>query len=48
MDVRLFEQEDIPWSSLAFPVIEKTLHDYCQDRRKNDFSFRLDSIAGPL
>ncbi len=48
MDVRLFEQEDIPWSSLAFPVIEKTLDHYCQDRRKNDFSFRLDSIAGPL
>ena len=48
MDVRLFEQKDIPWSDIAFPVIEKTLQHYCQDRQNNDFSFRLDSIGGPL
>jgi ADP-ribose pyrophosphatase YjhB (NUDIX family) len=48
IDVRLFEQNDIPWSNIAFSVIKKTLQHYCHDRRKNDFSFRLDKIAGPL
>ncbi len=48
MDVRLFALEDIPWPSIAFPVIAKTLRHYCRDLQKNDFSFRLDSIDTPL
>jgi len=42
IEVRLFEENDIPWSNIAFPVIEKTLHHYWQDCRKNDFSFRVE------
>lgn len=45
-DVRLFEEKDIPWSCLAFPVIEKTLQHYFDDRQENDFSFRQDQVTG--
>lgn len=45
MDVRLFEEKDIPWSIIAFPVIEKTLQHYFADRLVNDFPFRLDQIT---
>lgn len=48
MDVRLFEQKDIPWSSIAFPVIEKTLQHYFDDRRGNDFPFLQDQITGRI
>ena len=40
MEVRLFAEKDIPWSTIAFPVIEKALHHYWQDLRENNFSFR--------
>lgn len=48
MDVRLFQEKDIPWSTIAFPVIEKTLQHYFVDRKNNDFTFRLDQVTGTL
>lgn len=45
MEVRLSQEKDIPWSGIAFPVIEKTLQHYLHDRQKNDFTFRLDQIT---
>ncbi len=48
MDVRLFVEEDIPWSAIAFPVIKKTLQHYFDDRRTHDFSFRQDQITETL
>jgi len=44
MDVRLFEEKDIPWARIAFPVIEKTLQHFFADRQANDFSFRIDQV----
>lgn len=44
-DVRLFEEADIPWDQLAFPVIEKTLKRYYQDRRAKAFPFHIDIIT---
>lgn len=44
MDVRLFEEKNIPWSTIAFSVIEKTLQHYFIGRLENDFSFRNDQL----
>lgn len=40
LEVKLFDEADIPWESLAFPVIEETLKYYFSDREKNTFLFR--------
>ena len=44
-DVRLFEEKEIPWGQLAFPVVEKMLKRYFQDRRGESFPFHIDSIT---
>ncbi len=43
-EVRLFEEQAIPWDLLAFPVIEQTLARYFKDREKGTFPFRIDEI----
>lgn len=32
LDVRLFDEESVPWDALAFPVVGKTLKHYFADR----------------
>lgn len=44
-EVRLFKEEEIPWDRLAFPVVEKTLKRYFQDRRSDCFPFHIDIIT---
>ena len=44
-DVRLFSEDEIPWDQLAFPVVEKTLNRYMQDRRAESFPFHIDIIT---
>ena len=44
-DVRLFGEDDIPWGQLAFPVVEKTLTRFMQDRRTASFHFHIDTIT---
>jgi ADP-ribose pyrophosphatase YjhB (NUDIX family) len=36
-DVRLFEEDQIPWDNLAFPVITETLNHYFEDRKVQVF-----------
>jgi ADP-ribose pyrophosphatase YjhB (NUDIX family) len=48
MEVRLFEEEAIPWSAIAFPVIEKTLHHFFNDRQANDFPFMQDQVTSVM
>ena len=44
LEVALFNEEDIPWGELAFPVIAETLHFYFDDRRTGDFQSRVADI----
>lgn len=44
LEVRLFSQQEIPWDSLAFPVMEKALRYYFDDLTSNSFSFRSEAI----
>lgn len=44
LEVRLFEERDLPWGSLAFPVVERALDLFLEDRRTGqilDGSVRL-------
>ncbi len=40
LDVRLFEEAEIPWDELAFPVITETLKHFYADRKTEDFPTR--------
>ena len=44
VEVRVFAERDIPWSELAFPVVERTLEHYFDDRQTNEFPMRMESI----
>lgn len=45
--VDLFDENDIPWNELAFPVIELALHNYLSDRRSGRFGVCHEVIARP-
>ncbi len=45
LEVALYEEKDIPWGELAFPVIEQTLRLYFQDRKSGKFSIHTGDIV---
>jgi hypothetical protein len=45
MEVKLFDESEIPWDELAFPTVKKTLEYYIQDKKDNNFSFREEDIT---
>jgi len=44
-EVALFNEEDIPWNQLAFPVVGAVLKRFLVDRRKNRFDVIQDVIS---
>lgn len=44
LEVELFEEKDIPWNELAFPVIRKTLEHYFHDRKVGNFPLHCEDI----
>lgn len=46
-EVRLFDERDIPWDKIAFPVIELALHSFLQDRDNGRFDVRYEVISKP-
>ena len=38
LEVQLFNEADIPWQTLAFPIVEKTLRAYFKERLSQQFS----------
>lgn len=44
-DVRLFQEQDIPWAELAFPVITNTLRHYFADRQRGEYPVRVEDIV---
>lgn len=44
LDVKLFTEEEIPWKELAFPVINRTLEKYFEDRKNNVFPLHSEDI----
>ena len=41
LEVELFDEADIPWDELAFPVVRTTLEQYFADRRTGVFPVRM-------
>lgn len=45
LEVRLFDEQQIPWSELAFPTIGRTLECYFADRSSQHFPVRNEPLA---
>ncbi len=46
IDVRLFDEKDIPWEDIAFRVIKQTLEHYFEDRKNSEtYPFRIFDIV---
>lgn len=47
LEVALFEEKDIPWDEIAFPVVKETLRHFFEDLRQQKFPVRMfDVIHG--
>lgn len=44
LEVKLFTESEIPWSELAFPVIEETLRRYYEDISKGIFKLHVGDL----
>ncbi len=44
LDVKLYAEEDIPWETLAFRTITRTLRNYFLDRKQGAFPVRVSSL----
>ena len=45
LETALFEQDEIPWVEMAFPVVIKTLERYFKDRESNQYPTFIDTIS---
>ena len=46
-EVALFSEENIPWSELAFPMVEALLDHYFEDRKTGNFGVIREDIRRP-
>jgi ADP-ribose pyrophosphatase YjhB (NUDIX family) len=44
LEVRLFEEREIPWERIAFRTIGRTLRNYFVDRREGRFPLRISTL----
>lgn len=47
LEVRLFDEADIPWDTLAFRTVSSTLRHFCEDRKNGAFPLHSEDIALP-
>jgi len=45
LEVKLFQEHEIPWEELAFPVVRRTLERYYSDIRGNHFPVYVENIV---
>ncbi len=48
LDVQLFDELDIPWQELAFPVVSQTLRSYFEDRKVGNYPIQNLDIRFPV
>lgn len=46
-EVALFDEQDIPWSELAFPVVELAIDHFLKDRIKGEFLVKHEQVQRP-
>ena len=44
LEVKLVEEEEIPWDDLAFRIIDKTLRRFLSDRKTGNYPLRIDAM----
>ena len=44
LETALFDEKEIPWEEIAFPVVRETLRDFLDDRRRGEFPIVVDEI----
>ncbi len=44
LDVRLFSEADIPWNEIAFPVVDKLIRYYFEDKEKGKFNVHTEDL----
>ena len=44
LELKLFDEADIPWDHIAFATVRNTLTHYFEDRRKGAFPFHMGTI----
>ena len=44
LEVKLFEEHEVPWDELAFRTVSETLRLFFEDRRRGEFAFRVCDI----
>ena len=47
LEVRLFEEDEIPWEELAFPFVPLVIKHYLNDRKINNFELKIETIERP-
>lgn len=47
LEVKLFDEADIPWDDLAFAVVSKTLKHFFEDRRNDEFPLHHEDLIHP-
>ncbi|MEM7020286.1 MAG: NUDIX hydrolase [Pseudomonadota bacterium] len=47
LEVELFKEEEIPWDALAFPIVNKTLEYFFEDRTHSQFGIHVGDIIRP-
>jgi ADP-ribose pyrophosphatase YjhB (NUDIX family) len=45
LEVRLFEEAQVPWDEIAFITVRRTLNHYFADRRSGNFAFHVGTVA---
>jgi ADP-ribose pyrophosphatase YjhB (NUDIX family) len=48
MEVGLFDEESIPWSNLAYPLLHEMLNWYFDDKKRGKFSLHATSTEGKI
>jgi ADP-ribose pyrophosphatase YjhB (NUDIX family) len=44
LELKLFDEADVPWDQIAFATVRNTLTHYFEDRRKGAFPFHMGTI----
>lgn len=48
LEVRLFQEADIPWDDIAFPTVTQTLRCFFADRRAGRFELHTGDVRQPM
>jgi hypothetical protein len=48
LEVRLFDEADVPWDEIAFPTVSQTLRFFFADRETGDYGIHTSDIFRSL